>query len=145
MVNKTIVSRFTGELPLDTGKSRKIADGPLYPVSEVLELLENMDDQVLSIWTNKCQRDIQKWALDMDDVCELIKTAVRTGRFRGAEWCVSGSKGPWAACDAYSLLHQKWVENAHRDMAMEYYVKFAIAKTGQLLLVVSCHPSEDRR
>lgn len=145
MVNKTIVSRFTGDLPLDEGACRQIAGGPLYPAGEVLTLLAESGAQAVRAWTNKCQKDMQKWSLDTDDLCELMELAVRSGRFRGAEWCVQRPNGPWAACDAYSLVRREWIAYARREMDMEYYIKFAIAKTGRLLLVVSCHPPEDRR
>jgi len=145
MVNKTIVSRFTGDLPLDEGACRKIAGGPLYPADEVLALLTESGAQAVRAWTNKCQRDMQKWSLDTDDLCELMEIAVRLGRFHGAEWCVQRPNGPWAACDAYSLVRREWIVYAHREMDLEYYIKFAIAKRGKLLLLVSCHPTEDRR
>jgi hypothetical protein len=145
MVNKTIVSRFTCDLPLVEGACRKIAGGPLYPVDEVLALLAKSGDQAVHAWTKKCSEDMQKWALDAGDLSELIERAMRSGRFLGAEWCVQRPNGPWAACDAYSLMRREWIPHAHREMDMEYYVKFAIAKTGRLLLVVSCHPPEDRR
>lgn len=144
MVNTTIVSRFTGELPLQAGACRKIAGGPLYPEEEVLALLAGTGGEAVRAWTERCSRDLQKWSLDADDLCELIDIAVRAGRFIGAEWCVQHPNGPWAACDAYSLVRQEWVPHARRDMEFTYYVKFAIAKTGKVLLVVSCHPPEDR-
>ncbi|EIC20338.1 hypothetical protein [Thiorhodovibrio frisius] len=145
MVNKTIVSRFTGDPPLDEGVCRKIAGGPLYPVAEVQALLTGLGAQAVRAWTNKCQRDMQKWSLDTDDLCELLQIALQSGRFRGAEWCVQHPNGPWAACDAYSLVRREWIANARKEMGIGYYIKFAIAKTGKLLLVVSCHPWEDRR
>lgn len=145
MVRTTIVSRFSGELPHEEGVSRKIPGGPLYPADEVLALLADSGNQAVHAWTRKCGKDMQKWALDTDDLQELIKLALQSGRFRGAEWCEQRPGGPWAACDAYSLVRKEWVEWAHREMDIEYYVKFAIAKTGKVLLVVSCHPPEDRR
>lgn len=144
MVNTTIISRYIGELPLNGGGSRKISGGPLYPADEVLALLSASGSSAVNAWTDKCVRDIQKWALDADDLCELMTIALRSGRFRGAEWCVQRPNGPWAACDAYSLMRQEWMPHAHREMDMEYYIKFAIAKTGKVLLVISCHPPENR-
>ncbi|MET0008713.1 MAG: hypothetical protein ABW124_05350 [Candidatus Thiodiazotropha sp. 6PLUC9] len=145
MVSKTIVSRFTGDLPLDEEACRKIAGGPLYPADEVLALLAGSGAQAVQAWTRKCTADMQKWSLDTDDLYELMEIAVRSGRFRGAVWCVQRPNGPWAACDAYSLVRREWIAYARKEMDMEYYIKFAIAKTGKLLLVVSCHPPEDRR
>jgi len=145
MVNTTIVSRFVGDLPLGEAACRKITAGPLYPADEVLALLAGSGSQAVRAWTNKCHSDMQKWSLDTEDLVELIEVAVRSGHFRGAEWCVQRPNGPWAACDAYSLVRREWIPHARREMDMEYYLKFAIAKTGKLLLVVSCHPQEDRR
>src|SRR5512139_2302432 len=115
MVNKTIVSRFTGDLPLVEGACRKIAGGPLYSVDEVLTLLAKSGDQAVHAWTNKCSEDMQKWALDAGDLSELIERAMHSGRFLGAEWCVQRPNGPWAACDAYSLTRREWMPHAHRE------------------------------
>ena len=52
--------------------------------------------------------------------------------------------GPWAACDAYQLWHNEWVQAAYKEMCFEYYIKFAIGKSGKLLLLVSCHEPQDR-
>lgn len=143
MVNTIIVSRFIGELPLEEGACRKIAGGPLYPTDKVLALLAESGAQAVSAWSNGCHSDMQKWSLDTEDLVELIEAAVHSGRFLGAEWCIPHPNGPWAACDAYSLVRREWVANAHREMDMEYYIKFAIAKTGMLLLVASCHPPKN--
>lgn len=141
MVTIRIVSRFTDSPPPDEKACRKIPGDRLYPAEEVLGLLTNPGNQAVTAWTEKCTKDLQNLAIDADDLCELIRMAVQTGHFRGAEWCVQRPSGPWAACDAYSLTRQEYVPNAHRDMNVEYYVKFAIAKTGKLLLVASCHLS----
>ena len=139
MVTKTIVSRFVGDPPSDEAACRKIADGPLYPVDEVMALLAKSDARTVRVWTNKCQRDVQTLSLDTVGLCKLMEIAVQSGRFRGAQWCVQRPNGPWAACDAYSLVHREWIDTANRYMDITYYIKFAIAKTGNLLLVASCH------
>ncbi len=137
MVNNTIVSRFTGPLPVD-GKCRKIAGGPLYSVVDVLSIL-NKRVQSVKAWTHDCIEDIQKLSLDDSDLQELLKLAVNSGRFKGAEWCQQKTGGPWAACDAYTVKRKEWIQAAHREMDIEYYIKFAVAKTGAILLLVSCH------
>jgi len=144
MVNKTVVSEFVGDPPVAEGACRKIAGGPLYSAAKVLALLAKSGPQGIRAWTDKCIKDIQKWSMDTEDLCDLIAAAVRAGRFRGAEWCVQRPNGPWAACDAYSIVRREWIRHAGKELNVEYYIKFAIAKTGQLLLVVSCHPPEDR-
>ncbi len=55
-----------------------------------------------------------------------------------SEWCTNGF-GVWAACDAYEVQRREWVKTANKEMNMVYFVKFAIGKTGALVLVVSCH------
>jgi len=145
MVNTTIVSRHSGELPLNEGASRKISGGPLYPAEEVRELLANSGDQAIRAWTNKCNEDMQKWTLNADDLLELIEIGLRIGRFRGSEWCVQQPNGPWAACDVYLVKRREMMPNAPVEMDTEYYIKFAVSKTRVVLLVVSCHPPEERR
>jgi len=107
MVNNTIVSRYGGVTPKNEGDSREIPGGPLYPVSEVLELLKSRGDQAISSWTEKCIRDMQKWSLDASDQREIVELALKSGDFRGSEWCTQGEDGPWAACDAYVCHHRQ--------------------------------------
>lgn len=140
MVSANIVSRFSGTPPV-AGENRHISDTPLYAPAELLELLGRQGCDGITQWTRDCIRDMQKWSLSLDDALELIELAVKRGRFLGAEWCHQKPGGPWAACDAYSLTRLEWIDHAHREMNVEYYVKFAIGKTGQILLLVSCHPS----
>ena len=104
-----------------------------------MALLAKSDARTVRVWTNKCQRDVQTLSLDTVGLCKLMEIAVQSGRFRGAQWCVQRPNGPWAACDAYSLVHREWIDTANRYMDISYYIKFAIAKTGNLLLVASCH------
>ena len=143
MVNTRIVSRFTGDLPVSEF-NRKIAAGPLYPEEDVLSLL-NSDAESIIAWTQKCISDVQKWSLDDSDLHELVKLAVTGGRFMGSEWCKQKPGGPWAACDAYVVIRSEWVQTARREMDIEYYIKFAVGKTGAILLLISCHPYELRR
>lgn len=141
MVNNRIVSRFDGDHPPPEGASRKIPDGPLYPADEVLALLAQECEPSIQLWTRKCTSDAQRLGLDLDDLRALLEQALHSGRFKGSEWCRQGSNGPWAACDAYELLRKEWIENAHKYMTVEYYLKFAVARTGRVLLLVSCHLS----
>jgi len=64
---------------------------------------------------------------------------MQSRRFLGAQWCVQRANGPWAACDAYSLVRREQISHAHQVMDIAYYIKLAMAKTGKRLLVVSCH------
>lgn len=111
---------------------------------EVLELLARISADDVIAWTEKCIKDLQKWELDADDLVELLHIAVTKGRYRNSEWCVQNPQGPWAACDAYDLTRSEYIEHARKEMEIEYYLKFAISRNGDLMLVVSCHPPEDR-
>lgn len=144
MVNNRIVSRFTGALP-EHGNDRKIRGGPLYPAEEVMSLLGNGGSESIITWTKKCTSDVQRWSLNDDDLFDLLGIAVYSGRFIGAEWCEQKPGGPWAACDAYSVIRKEWIPATRKEMDFEYYIKFAIGKTGKILLLVSCHPPEEWR
>jgi len=145
MVNNMIVSRYEGELPLGEGASRRIPGGPLYAAEEVVAVLESIGSSAVRSWTQKCSRDVQKLCLDAGDLYELIELAINNGRFRGAEWCVQRPGGPWAACDAYVVTRRERMPNANVEMDIEYYIKFAIGRSGAVLLIVSCHIPEERR
>ena len=65
---------------------------------------------------------------------------LRPADYRDSEWCTNG-RNALAACDAYALRRVEWVAAAGKEMGVEYFVKFAVGKTGQLVLLVSCHLS----
>lgn len=142
--NNTNLSAYSGAVPPMVAQGQRlIGNEPLYDGQEVLTLLE-VGAQVLIPWTRKCEADLQRFSMDHDDALALIREAITHGKYRDSEWCEQKPSGPWAACDAYQLHRQEWVEKAHKYFSYEYYVKFAIGKTGKLLLLVSCHLSEDR-
>jgi len=143
MVNNTNLSRYSGSLPPLENADRKIIGGPLYECNTVLSLLAQ-GESVIKPWTRKCISDLKKYNLDHSDVLELLNCALTTGIFKGSEWCIAKPGGAWAACDSYQVFRHEWVEYAHKNMQFEYYVKFAIGKSGNLILTVSCHLSEDR-
>lgn len=143
MVNIKVISSYTGKLPVNEF-DRKIVTGPLYPEEEVLSLLNSGSESIIT-WTRKCTADVQRLSLDDSDLFELVELAVRGGRYNGSEWCEQKPGGPWAACDAYSVIRPEWIPAAHKEMDIEYYIKFAVAKTGAILLLISCHPYELRR
>jgi hypothetical protein len=132
--NRANVSRFEGQVPsCETQQCRKIRRGPIYDKDEVILLCEA---RKIQLWTKGAIVDTQKWELDTDDIAEMIIYAMRRGRFRCSEWCIQKADGPWAACDVYTFTWSK----LNRFGAIGYYLKFAISKTGQMLLTVSIHP-----
>ncbi|SOY75818.1 hypothetical protein CBM2592_P320003 [Cupriavidus taiwanensis] len=145
--NRKNVSQYAGASPSDVGGgSRKIqgkADGPLYDPAALIALLEVGADgenyAPVIPFTEKCARDVQKYELDARELATLVKDAVRSGTFKGSEWCEKQPGGPWAACDVYVLIRQEWNEYAYKDITQEYYVKLANNRTGKLILLVSMH------
>lgn len=119
-------------------EERKISGGPQYPVAEVLPLLKSEPAKV-RVWTIDCGKDIAKLGLDLPEVASLISDAILNGKFHCSEWCTQKPDGPWAICDAYVLRRTEWNHAAKKNMECEYYVKFAIGRSGSILLLVSCH------
>lgn len=140
---KRNVSAYTGAPPENDTSNRCIEGGPLYSKGDVLAVLAQGESSLLP-WTKKCKNDIQAFSFDTRDAIKLVEEALKVGRFRNSEWCVQKPSGPWAACDAYELQRKEWVQVAHKEMLFNYFVKFAIGKAGKVLLLVSCHPSQDR-
>lgn len=145
MVNNKNISQYDGVVPISENADRKITGSPIYSEADVLALLKEKGGNSLVAWTRKCKDDLQKYELDADDIFKLVELCFRSGKFLGSEWCQQSPNGCWAACDAYRVYIKQWVSNANKDMDFEYYVKFAIGKMGQLLLLVSCHLSENKR
>ncbi len=138
MVNNKNVSAFQGEPPADDRAAHKIQGGPLYSPTDVLAILEHNPP---SLWTRRCIRDVRNLGLDIEGVRSLLREALIQNRYRDSEWCQNCADGPWAACDSYLLSRLEWNDNAHKELLCEYFIKFAIARTGQLILTVSCHTS----
>jgi hypothetical protein len=144
MVNIKNISCYNGAVPACIDAERTIPGGPLYQPEDVLALLKENGCKSVVAWTRKCQDDLQKYAMNTEDAMDLVKRCLRSGQFLGSEWCKQNPNGPWAACDAYRIFVRQEVKAAHKEMDFEYYIKFAIGKTGLILLLVSCHLSENR-
>jgi hypothetical protein len=144
MVNNLNVSKYTGVPPQSDTADRKIAGGPIYSSTDVQNLLGNNGSNIIA-WTNKCSDDMQKNSLDLEDVEKIISACFSSrSYFKGSEWCKQAPTGPWAACDAYVVFFNQWNEYAYKELEYEYYIKYAIAKSGKVLLTVSCHGPEER-
>lgn len=133
------ISRFPEPVPeaaINSG-DRVIASAPIYDPDEVLALVRA---ESARFWTRRAGRDAAKWSLDISDVSELIAAAIRGGRFLRAEWCQQRPDGPWAACDSWTVTRSEWIEYAGKFIDTTYYLKFAISRTGTVLLIVSNHP-----
>ena len=136
MVSRNL-SRYTEAAPPnDMSRRHKIVGGPLYPVAELTALLRH---QCVQVATAQARRDIADLALDAEEVSILVSDALRSGRYKDSEWCLLNGQDCWAACDSYVLMRQEWNDVVGRDLPVEYFVKIAIARTGVVVLVVSCH------
>jgi hypothetical protein len=133
MVSFKIISEYSGGP--DPGDRVKIGIVPLYPLDRVRALAS--DPKQVRLWTRKIAKDVLNLNWSEVDVAELL-AELQPHQYIDSEWCTNGS-GAWAACDAYAVQRREWVSTVNKEMNMEYFVKFAIGKTGALVLVVSCH------
>lgn len=136
MVTFVIVSEYSGPLPV-AGASRKIGTGPLYELTRIQALAATAGS--LRFWTRGSEQEARDLDVDTEDVAQwLLELTPRS--YRDSEWCTDGGRA-WAACDAYLLRRHEWMPAARKYMFIEYFLKFAIAKSGALVLMVSCHTS----
>ena len=109
---------------------------PLYDLARVKTLVAN-ENQIF-LWTAKCRRDVLNlFDSDLAQVAELI-LGLTAADYIDSEWC-ENSQGALAACDAYRIRRLETAPATSRAMTVSYFVKFAIGKTGRLVLLVSCH------
>jgi hypothetical protein len=128
-----IISAYAG--PPEPGGKVKIFPGPLYSLERVKALAA--EQEALILWTQKCRRDIQNLHWDVTEVSDLL-LGLSSRNYIDSEWCENG-KQAWAACDAYLTQRKEWVEHMRKQVSMLFFVKFAIGKTGKVVLLVSCH------
>ena len=135
MVNKFIVSEYSSRLPTESGRV-KIAGGPLYDLARVQTIVG--DENRLLTWTEKCRKDVFKlFDDDLAKVAGLIQ-CLKASDYIDSEWCENG-KNAMAACDAYSIRRMEVIPVTGKAMPVGYFLKFAIGKAGNLVLLVSCH------
>lgn len=137
MVKLIVVSEYSSNPPEGPGTGRiKIGDGPCYGLARVQDLV--LDEDQLKAWTDKCRKDVRKWFDDdLQRVADLIGS-LKESDYIDSEWCENG-KGAVAACDAYSIRRVETAPAIGQALRMEYFLKFAVSKTGTLVLMVSCH------
>lgn len=136
MVTLRNLSAYNGVPPVE-GETRKISGGPLYELAKIQALTEQPD--TVKFWTEKCRKNAADLTLDPTDVGEMIRELTNND-YRDSEWCDNG-KNSWAACDAYRLVRNEFLANTGKKFRIEYFLKFAKSKTGNLVLMVSCHTS----
>ena len=135
MVKPFIVSEYSSNPPTETGRV-KIAEGPLYDLRRVQALIQG--ENQLQAWTEKCRKDVRKWFEDDWQRMTVLIGSLKNADYIDSEWCENG-KGAIAACDAYRCYLIEVAPATGQPLRMEYFVKFAVSKTGTLVLMVSCH------
>lgn len=135
MVTFFIVSQYSGTVPA-AGASRKIAEGPLYELAKIHEIASAAYS--LRFWTRGSEQKARDLDVDTEDVAQWL-LELTPQNYRDSEWCTDGRA--WAACDAYLLRRSEWIPAARKHMPVDYFLKFAIARSGALVLMVSCHMS----
>ncbi len=136
MVTFYILSEYSQDPPTESGRA-KIA-GPLYDLERVWALAQGEGN--VNALTRKCRSDVDKFFDgDYAEVAALIQ-ATKARDYLDSEWCENGS-GAIAACDAYTVRRTEVVAATGKRETFEYFLKFAIGKAGNLVLVVSCHTS----
>lgn len=138
MVKTVVLSEYSAEPPEQPGRFKILTPGrqPLYPLARVHHLAR--DEKRLFLWTRRCRLNVHElFDSDLDRVAELV-LSLRPEGYIDSEWCENG-QGGLAACDAYRTRRQETMAATGQPVTVEYFVKFAIGKTGQLLLLVSCH------
>lgn len=141
MVKPHVVSRYKGNGPPANRRNLQIDSGPLYAKQDFLSILDQ-NEQSAFPWTDKCIKDVQKLSLDHSDLGHLIRDTLTAGRYRNSFWCKQTPNGPWAAADDYVL--RRYEQFSTSRVEVEYYLKLAIAVSDQAILVVSCHPPEQK-
>lgn len=138
MVKIVVVSEYSSSPPEVLGTGRiKIEGGPCYGLARVQALIQ--DENQLKAWTEKCRKDVHKWFdADLQRVADLIGS-LKELDYIDSEWCENG-KSAIAACDAYSVRRVETAPATGQTLRMEYFLKFAVSKTGTVVLMVSCHP-----
>jgi hypothetical protein len=141
MVSVRIISRFSSGFSVDklNPGNRKIAGDGLYPSDELLEILKH--SETVSLMTRDAAKDVKRLGIKEEGVAVLLRQALKVGQYTGSEWASINEK-TCAACDVYRLQRTETVEETGYECSVEYYLKFAIGKTGQIVMVISCHLSQ---
>lgn len=139
MVKIFVLSEYSACSPSQLGTGRiKIEGGPLYSLARVQQLVGDSD--CINLFTRTCIGEVHKlFANDLEQVAWLIQ-ALDSRDYIDSEWCENGKNGI-AACDAYRIRRTEVISVTNKPTTVEYFVKFAVGKTGKLVLLVSCHLS----
>lgn len=138
-----VVSEYSSNPPTAPGRV-KIAGGPLYDLTRVQALV--VEETKVFLWTRECIKKVgnlyetvrEQFGSQLEMVADMVLALQQQGRYIDSEWCENGG-GAIAACDAYELTRREFIPVTGKEMVIKYFVKFAIGKTGNVVLMVSCH------
>ncbi|THB63506.1 MAG: hypothetical protein D6B27_12110 [Gammaproteobacteria bacterium] len=137
-----IVSKYTESPPLSnkaTDKERFIRNSgnPIYSKDEVIEAIRS--NAKIAPYTERCINNLSILNLEIKDMPELLMKVVNSGEHINSQWCLNTKGTTWAASDSYVYRYEHYIEHIHKYLPCEYYVKFAIGKTGNIILLVQIH------
>ncbi len=129
------ISAYDATPPEDQGRG-KIIGGPLYSLDNI-----KVKGNKIYLATPKCIKDTRNLGFDNDGVSRLLNQ-LSSSDYKYSEWCCCGGNGTnYAACDAYVLKRHEYNEKTFSTNEIEYFLKFALKKNGDVVIVVSCHLS----
>ena len=150
MVNLVTVSEYCECAPTEHWGVERLKiprSESIYKLARVVELAKehlNAEDlEVVIPWTRNSISDAtrlhasycEEFDTDAHFVAMLLTELETKGEYIDSEWCCNDKKLV-AACDAYRLTRAERAHNG-KVYVMEYYLKFAIAKSGNVILTVS--------
>lgn len=149
MVTYTIISRYDelgdlDSLNTDLEKPELIIkrDNPLYDPTEILTKLDDPSFKLYTA-TDKSRKQLNfqlniNIPGDLSKLKSYIRLALTEGRYLNSQWC--HTKGiAWAACDSYVFKHSEYNEYSYSLNTCDIYLKIALNKKGQALLIISAH------
>jgi len=137
MVNIAVLSEYSHNPPTSLGRV-KIGNGPLYKLARVKTIAR--DSGALKLVTRNCRKEFGKlFEHDYVALTCLIQS-LSDSDYLHSEWCES-SPIAVVACDAYRAYRIDTAPVTGKVMNMEYFVKFAIGQSGDLIFIVSLHLS----
>ena len=118
--------------------------GPIYSLDRVVALAQ--DASRVNLWTRNSIKRAQslhgtstiQFDSDTEYIASLLVELGANGTYLKSEWCENG-KDAVAACDSYKLVRQEWAAESNKLVSVEYYLKFALSKSGNVILVISNH------
>lgn len=127
-------------LPATTqlSEAQRVIQGPCHDLAEVRRVLKEKGTKCINVITKDCQHEIASYFMDAMDLQELLEE-LTSKEYHNSLWCRGSTKGPWFAADAYRIYKTERDHVKKISVRYKYYLKFAIAPNGNILLFFSVH------